>query len=157
MVRPPVWSIIYTPKLTSTTFGKTGLVVSGLCRFILLILYACICVYYFSSISRIVRLAWFRSLKQNLSSVSEPRLRHYSFTQGLGFLDLHRRPMFTVSDADREIPTSGQRIMPEIGYYLLTRGLGFLDRHQRSIFTEFPALFVDPRVGISRSASETDA
>ena len=32
----------------------------------------------------------------------------------------------------------GKRIMPE------------------TKFTEFPALFVDPRVGVSRSASETD-
>ena len=44
----------------------------------------------------------------------------------------------SVSDADREIPTRAERIMPE------TR------------FTEFPALSVDPRVGISRFALETD-
>ena len=48
---------------------------------------------------------------------------------------------------------SGQRIMPERGlprfrHYPLTRGLEF--------FTTYPALSVDPRVGISRSASETN-
>ena len=46
--------------------------------------------------------------------------------------------LFSVSDADQEISTSGKRIMPE------------------SRFTSFPALSVVPRVGISRSASETD-
>ena len=45
----------------------------------------------------------------------------------------------SVSDADIEkSQPKGKRIMPE------TR------------FTEFPAFSVDPRVGISRSASETD-
>ena len=43
-----------------------------------------------------------------------------------------------VSDADPEIPTSDQRIMPE------------LEKNS------FPALSVYPRVGISLSASETD-
>ena len=49
----------------------------------------------------------------------------------------------SVSDADREIPTRGStdnagNPVPETRY------------------TSFPALSVDPRVGISRSASETD-
>ena len=41
-----------------------------------------------------------------------------------------------VSDSDREIPSRGSMDKPE------------------TTFTEFPALSVDPRVGISRSVSD---
>ena len=49
-----------------------------------------------------------------------------------------KQNLLSVSDANRVIPTEGKRIMPG------TR------------FTEFPALSVDPRDEISRSASETN-
>ena len=52
--------------------------------------------------------------------------------------DLRFYVLFNSTDADQEIPTFDQLIMPE------TRQ------------TSFPALCVYPRVGISRTASETN-
>ena len=59
----------------------------------------------------------------------------YELSQLMGKTDrIYRRSLMQAEKSQPE----GKRIMPQ------TR------------FTEFPALSVDPRVGISRSASETD-